>query len=252
LKKPAKPHIYLPNEIFSDLQENIDNSRQVAFAYSYVYYITYLYRYCKYIDDNGLKVTQDRIKEYLGYAPNNKKVNYIIKKDGILDSIGYTMTTTDYPISYYFDDDIILFNTITDFKDDIKIGNNRNFKVKIPLRAFHRSTRAVLEDDLTGTFYQVENTHRIYFEAFQRILENPHLGVVAFYIYGYLRHKTDLFSNGYQRSSIKLGSDLKMSDKTVRKYVDSLEMYGFLDVDRQIFDQFANPEDYEANIYKAV
>lgn len=251
--KKAIKHVYLPNETFADLKLHINNSSQIAFAYAYLYYITYLYRYCEYIDGNGEKVTQERIKEYLGYSPKNKKVDYIIKKGGVLDTIQYTLTTTDYPIQFLYDsNDLLIFETINDYKDHIKNINDRNFRVKYPLRAFHRSPRAIKEQTLTGTFYEVENTHRIDFEAFQAILENPDLGATAFYLYGFLKHKNDIFREGYQRSFERIGEELLMSDKTVRKYVDKLEAYGLLRVHRQLYNINANIEDIEANIYMVV
>lgn len=249
----AIEHIYLPNEVFADLKLNIDNSSQIAFAYSYLYYITYLYRYCKYIDGNGNKVTQEVIKEYLGYSPKNKKIDYIIKKGGILDNLQYTETTTDYPIQFLYDeDDMITFETIYDYKEVIKNINDRNFRIKKPLRAFYRSIRAIEEGDLTGTFYEVENTHRIDFDIFHSIISDPNLGVVGFYVYGYLKHKNDLFASGYQRSYEKIGIDLNMSEKTIRKYTNSLELKGFLNIERKIFDINLSQEDHEANIYNVV
>jgi hypothetical protein len=247
----AIEHIYLPNEVFQDLQDAIGNSRQTAFAYSYLYYTTYLYRYCKYIDDNGEKMTQDAIKFYLGYAPKNKKVDYIIKKGGILDNLFYTETTTDYPIQFLYDDnDIIIFETISQYKNNIRI-NDRNFRIKKPTRAFHRSLRAIEESDLTGTFYEVENTHRIDFKVFERIIAHPDLGVVAFYLYGYLKHKNDIFKSGFQRSYMRIGEDLGMSDRTVYKYVKSLENNGFIFVEHKEFN-LHNNDNLEANIYNVV
>lgn len=254
MNKKAIKHVYLPNETIYDLQLHIENSSQTAFAYSYLYYITYLYRYCDYIDENGEKVTQRRIKEYLGYSPKNKKLDYIIKKGGILDTLQYTLTTTDYPLQFLYDsNNLISFETIADYKDNIKNINDRNFKVKYPIRAFHRSPRAILSRSLTGTFYDVSNTHRIDYDAFKGILENPKLGCVAFYIYGFLKQKNNMFRSGYQRSFEKIGLELSMSDKTVRKYIDLLEEYGYLRVERKFFNLHANLEDeLEANIYNVV
>lgn len=249
-KNKAVEHVYLPNEVFHELQTNIENSRQIAFAYSYLYYITYLYRYCKYIDGDGEKVTQERIKEYLGYSPKNKKVDYIVKKNGLLDNLNYTKTTTDYPIQYFFDEnDILSFDTIDKYKDTIKNINDRNFKIKIPLKGFYRSHTDVLDNLLTGTFYEVENTHRVDFGRFESILKNPKLGVVGFLIYGYLKHKNDIFTKGYQRSFEKIGLDLNMSEKTVRKYIDLLEENVFIKVERKSFKFHSDSDTYEANIY---
>ena len=246
-------HVYMPNEVFTDLTTHIHNSSQIAFGYSYIYYTTYLYRYCKHIDPNGNKVTQESIKEFLGYSPKNKKIDYIIKKGGILDNLNYTETTTDYPIQYLYDDnDLILFETISYFKDYIKHLNDRNFKIKKPLKAFYRTPQDCQHKILTGTFYTVENTHRIDYSTFHSIIHNKELSTLGFYIYGFLLHKNNIYKSGYQRSYEKIGSELGMSDKTVFKYINILEQKGFLTIDRKIFDMHLTRDDLEANIYNII
>lgn len=246
-------HVYMPNEVFIDLQLNIHNSPQTAFAYAYLYYITYLYRYCKYIDNNGNKVTQEDVKEFLGYSRKNKKIDYIIKKGGILDNLQYTETTTDYPLQFLYNEhNSIYFETIADFKGVIRNLNDRNFKIKKPLRAFYRSLRAIEDKELTGTFYEVENTHRIDFDTFNSIMLDKNMGAIGFYIYGYLKHKNDIFKMGYQRSFEKMSAELGMSDKTIRKYTTLLESNGLLTVERKVFDINLDEEEYEANIYNVV
>lgn len=124
------PHIYLDNRIFGELSKHIENSKHLAFAYSYIYYITYLYRYCKHTASN-VQITQEAIKKTLGYSPKNKTVDYIIKKGGLLDTIQYTLTTTDYPLEYGFDENRLLyFNTVSSFKEEFNLSNSRNYKVK--------------------------------------------------------------------------------------------------------------------------
>jgi len=246
-------HVYMPNEVFTDLTQNIHNSSQIAFAYSYIYYITYLYRYCKHIDNDGNKVTQEHIKEYLGYSPKNKKIDYIIKKGGILDNLRYTETTTDYPIQFLYDDnDLILFETISYFKEYIKNFNDRNFKIKKPLKSFYRTPYDCQHKFLTGTFYSVENTHRIDYNTFHFIIHNNELGALGFYIYSFLKHKNNIYKSGYQRSYEKLGYELHMSDKTIYKYINTLEQKGLLTIDRKIFDMHLAKDDIEANIYNII
>lgn len=249
----SKEHIYLPNTIFADLQTYITHSSQTAFAYSYIYYTTYLYRYCKYIDDNGNKVTQEAIKEFLGYSPKNKKLDHIIKKGGILDNIFYTETTTDYPVQFLYDEEnLISFDTISNYKGIISNFNERNFKIKKPIRAFYRTEIDMAYKELTGTFYEVENTHRIDFSAFKHIITSYGLGVIPFYIYGYLTHKNNMFKMGYQRSAKQIGLELNMSDRTVRNYIDILEQHGLIYVERKAFNLHLDKDDYEANIYNIV
>ena len=66
--------IFMPNEIFGDLQKNIDNASHIAFAYSYIYFVTWLYRYAKYGMVNEL-IDQKFIKRILGYNENYKKLS---------------------------------------------------------------------------------------------------------------------------------------------------------------------------------
>jgi hypothetical protein len=249
----AGEYVYMPNEIFFDLKLNIPNSSQIAFSYSYIYYITFLYRYCKYIDNNGIKVTQGLIKQFLGYSPKNKKIDYIIKKGGILDNMNYTVTTTDYPLQYLYDrENTLLFENISAYKGIIKNLNDRNFRIKIPLKSFFRTPLDYEEGNLTGTFYEVENTHRIDYQTFHSIVTDKELGTVAFYLYGYLRHKTNLFPTGYQRSAEKIGRETGLSERTIRKYINLLESHYLIHVERKLFNLHYDEEDYEANIYNII
>src|SRR5437763_8036906 len=100
---PKEKRIFMPNEIFDDFKSGFDSGVHKAFAYSYYYVVNYLYRYTKY--SFGERFTQPEIMEFLGYSASNKKLNYITKKDGLLDQIGYTKTTTDYPVQWNFDSD---------------------------------------------------------------------------------------------------------------------------------------------------
>jgi hypothetical protein len=250
LKDKDKKHIYIPNEIFDDFKV-IESTTQRAFAYSYYYYINYLYRYCMWIDGDGEKFTQERIKQKIGYSPTNKKINHIIKKDGVLDQIGYTETTNNYPLSYSYHEDFIEFSTISEFKDQIISANDRNFRIKKPIKSFYRYPLSQKQDFLDGTYYQVEYTHRINYSIFNNIMSNEELQTVGFYIYAYLKHKSDIFKLGYQRSFVALGQELGFSDKTIRKYVDKLEELGLIKVLRMKFDMSLQEDQREANVYKS-
>jgi hypothetical protein len=98
----------------------------------------------------------------------------------------------------------------------------------------------------------VENTHRIDFQAFERIIKNPDLGVVAFYIYAHLKHKNDIFKTGYQRSYIRIGEELMMSDKTVLKYILALESNHFILIEHKEFNLNLDEQNIEANIYNVI
>jgi hypothetical protein len=247
--------IYMPNEIFPDLQAVLDSSKHIAFAYSYYYYICYLYRYCRYIE-NGNKQTQQLIKERLGYAANNKHVDYIIKKDGLLDQAGYTRTTTDFPISWTFDAEgkRLKFETISQLKESdesySQLYNDRNFKIKIPLKGFYRS-QGDEGGIYTGTFYDVSNTYGIPYSTFKDIIEDDKLGVMGFYLYGFLKYKCAMFRNGYQASRYVLADETKIAGAaSIVKYTYALYAKGFIDIERKVF--ILENAEKEANIYRIV
>src|SRR5699024_11535773 len=80
---------FMPNEIFKDLQSNIKTSTHIAFAYSYYYLTSWLYRNVKYAEDLPIEINTKTLKKLLGYNQNYKPINYIIKKNGVLEQINY-------------------------------------------------------------------------------------------------------------------------------------------------------------------
>jgi hypothetical protein len=133
--------IFMPNEIFEELKNNISNTQQLTFAYSYLYLITYLYRHCKYY--NVGDIDGNKIKEILGYSSNTRSINPIIKKGGLLDQMELTSTEKDFPTEWHFDSfsGDLVFDMLSEFDEDyqviIKEGLSRKFTVKKPIRSFH-------------------------------------------------------------------------------------------------------------------
>lgn len=95
-------NIFLPNEIFSDLQDYITDGKEIAYAYSYIYLTQFLYRNCKYFNTKEL-IDVNVIKQILGYSKSNRTMNYITKKGGLLDEIGYLESTKDFPMTWTFE-----------------------------------------------------------------------------------------------------------------------------------------------------
>jgi hypothetical protein len=234
-KQKIKDHIYVPNEIFKDIRENISSAKHNAFTYSYYYYVTYLYRYCEWYKDE--KITQATIKQKLQKSPVEKKIDYIIKNNGILDTMGYTRTTSSYPISWTMENGFVEFmliddhRTLTGYKTIIQ---DLNYKVKYPVKSFFRNPDSEKDKILDGTFYEVENTHKINYEIFEQCMNNKDLGVNAFYIYGYIKYK----QGGLKVCKIpsrSIKDEVLMSEPTFRKYVDELQRSGLVNIDRQKF-----------------
>lgn len=237
VSKPEK--IFIPNEIFKDLKENIIKPTvHVAFAYCYYYLISYLYRYCKYLNDKNELLSQQDIKEILGYAQDYKVVDYLIKKGGVLDGIGYTESTGVYPIHWILNDEKELddFYTSQDLKESNAARttiNNRNYKIKYPLKAFHRYKVDFQSGVRNGTFFRVENTHMIQPFVFMKAMEHKEIGCIGFYLYGYLKRKSESFGNErYDVTWPRLINETGLSSATLDRYIKRLEKKGFIYVTR--------------------
>lgn len=115
-------NLFMPNEIFKDLKANIKGVPHIAFAYSYIYLSTWLYRYAKHVNvgtfDNA------KIKEVLGYKPNTRTINFLIKKGGLLDEMEYLQSTRDYPVSWEYSKmnyEDLEFTLSSEVDDDYKV-----------------------------------------------------------------------------------------------------------------------------------
>ncbi len=223
--------IFMPNEIFEDLKKNIENPSHIAFAYSYIYFITWLYRYAKYGIINEL-IDQKFIKKILGYNPTYKKIDYLIKQNGILEQMGYIRPTKDFPLVYSYDEiDGLQFQYIDDFKEYteyIKALNvPKNFKIKFPVKAFYRNKES--EDDYytDGTFFEVERTHLVPFEVFLFCMTNDNLGCTGFYLYAFLRCMNQIYG-GYRVPLETLEEKTAIKGRTLDKYLDSLKKYNMI------------------------
>jgi hypothetical protein len=211
--------IYIHNEIFEELKVLHDKgSSHVAFAYTFYYLICWLYRYAKY---GEFKIDVKMIKEILGYNANNKKVDYLIKKGGLMDEIGLTYSSTDYPVCWSFKDNELEFTMLSDM-DEIKDMFNRgkNYKIKVPVKALDRNGEE-------GTFYDISYTHEMGFDLFRMCMEGD-LGCSGFYLYGYLKYRCDKFGE-YCCPLDRLGEEIGMSKNTVDKYLTILCQNGLVE-----------------------
>lgn len=233
-----KEVFFMPNEIFNELKESIHNTQQLTFAYSYLYLITYLYRYCKY-GINGL-IDGNKIREILGYSPNTRSINPLIKKGGLLDQMEFTSTQKDYPIAWSYDENEVNFMMFSDLeeeeKDLYKSTMNRKFSVKMPTRAFYRHVhdeeckKAYDEDgEIDGTFFNIDNTHSIPFEVFMFCMDNDKIGCGGFYLYSYLKHRCDIFNWGYDCSVESMAEETGIPLRTLTNYLDVLKKYKMID-----------------------
>lgn len=232
LKIEDSVNIQMPNEIFKDFDRtNFKSFQHKCFAYAYYYTITYLYRNTLFGNSDVDKYSQQKIVEL--FVSNNTMVSYITKKDGLLDSMGYTKTTNNYPTSFYVDNGILEFSYVNDLKKrvpDYVVKHSPRYFVKEPVKALVRFDN----EDFTGTFYSFQNTHRIDIKTFVDIITNKQLGHVGLYIYGYLSMMCDKYPLGYQVSNQRFGEIIGCSDRTITKYTTQLEKMGLIKSERKL------------------
>lgn len=249
--------VFMPNEVFDDLKDNIKTTPHVAFSYSYIYLITYLYRYAKYFNVPEV-LNNAKVKELLGYNPKQQTLDYLIKRNGLLDEIGYTETTRDFPFGWVYkvdDDEGLSFQLSSELeKSELSILSvPKQFFIKNPLKAF---SRIIVEEDGTeceieGTFYNVSNTHSVSFEAFMFCMSNSKIGCVGFYLYSYLKSKNDIHTDGYDVSLEKIEMSTGISRSTLIKYLGVLRSYKMIDVtyNQEYFSLAIKEEDRLPNTY---
>ncbi|WP_342575818.1 hypothetical protein [Paenibacillus sp. FSL M8-0142] len=227
-------NVQMPNEIFEDLSKaEFKSFNHKCFAYAYYYLICYIYRNALY----GGKTDQYSQQNIINVFTSDKSsVSYITKSKGILDSMNYTKTTTDYPVSYYMDDGVLEFGLIKELRmkiPELEMNHSPRFFVKEPLKATARFDR----EDYTGTFYSFQNTHKLDVEDFIKIISDKRLGHVGLYIYGYISMMCDKYNNKFQITNAQLGDFVGCSERTMKKYTQRLEELNLVESTRIIYDK---------------
>jgi hypothetical protein len=202
---------FIPNEIFDDLKQlKYKSNNHYSFTVCYYVLTSYLY----YVSYYGFKlITNADIKKTLGYHSHDKRIDYIIKNNGLLDLIGYTISTSNYPINTTLDlHNYPEFDLINDYS---KCTFNKYF-VKYPVKGFHRY-------DIQGTFFDVSNTTKIDINIFINIIKI--LGCSGFLIYLYFKSKGRI-----KISYDKLSKILLISNRRLFAIINELELNKYIKV----------------------
>lgn len=253
--------VQLPNTIFRDLSNAIKgkaNVQQVAFAYAYLVTIAFLYKYTNFVDiDNGTYIQNADIKELLGYNRTTKSIDHVIKKGGLLDMMGLTETTRDYPVRFVANPletinkiPIREFVTIGDIDstdsnyDLIKgIVRNRRYEIKEPL--FMTTQQG---DNEYGTLYSYERTHKISIYEFLAIIFDDSMDNIDFLMYGYLKSKCKGYKDHMKAISLlKIITELGMDKSTFYKHIHVLEGKEYINVNHKGWKM--NKDEIELNEY---
>ena len=235
LKGKDNRNIALPNELYPLLlqwsQEGLIKSTHIGLTWSYLYLVTFLYRYAIY--DRFLPNTE-QIKVMLGYSAKDCRIDYLIKKNGLLDQHQLTESTNNFPVHVETVQNGLSINPqfthlldfdkayVKQYKTDKKIG--RTSYCKKPLFAFNRQPYE------QGTFYDISNTTLIPYKVFEFCMRKDDLGCTAFYIYSYLVHMNDVYESDFKCTTNKLAKQIGLSEKTITRYMNVMRGYRMLDV----------------------
>lgn len=246
-------NLFIHNEIFKDLQDNFKKTNHIPVAYCYYYLISWLYRYAKY---GSFNIDNKKIKEILGYHQDSKGIDYIMKKNGVLDLMGYTITTKDFPISWTFEDDFLDFDLLSQFDEDMqKIIKetliSRKYTIKYPPKAFHRTKESEEDNYLDGTFYEVDNTHLVPFEVFMYCMSKKEIGCTGFYLWSYLKMQNQIYSSGYDVPMRQLAIEIGIPYNTMVDYLKALRQYNMVNVihNQEYFCVLLDDSKRKANTY---
>jgi hypothetical protein len=206
--KGRENYLLMPNEVIEMLVKDEELNRakapHVAVAYTYLFLITWLYRYAKYGVMELENTTNKAIFRIMGIAETSKEYYYIIKKGGVLDRLGLTATHsfTKAPMSWYFleeeDYNFIEFELFEEMDVEIKQiwtegASLKRRQVKEPLLATGYRNPFNEEDveAFNGTFneYGKEYTHMVGMDAFIKCVTTEDLGINAFYMQSFLRSR---------------------------------------------------------------
>jgi len=256
--------IQMPNSIFKKLSSSIKskngntNIQQVAFAYSYLVVISFLYKYAHFVDvENSTYIQNNDIKELLGYNRSTKTIDKVIKKGGILDSMCLTNTTKEYPVQFTNNNEekingipIREFAMIDDIDKEGVVYNkiksivkNRNYEIKEPLFMTEE-----YEDNEYGTLYSYANTHTISIDEFLIMTFDDEIDNIDFLMYGYFKSKCRGFKNNMRQLSLnKITTDVGMDKSTFYKHLQILKEREYIDVNHKGWR--TNIENIELNEY---
>lgn len=178
--------VNMHNEIFEDLKKwvvegEIKSLQHQEFIYSYYWLLQYLWNHGKY--SNG-KFSQSAIKSMLRYNQNDKRLDYIMKKNGLLDRKGYTVSSSDYPVSVK-DGEKMKLKMLRCLDDEERKAvhqfNSSNFIVKKPLEYLNKGNK-------NSSIHVVEGS------VFYECMNDRELKCAGFYMYGLL--KSGLINGG--------------------------------------------------------
>jgi len=274
--RETKRRIYMPNAVFSDLVNCDDfksrkaNATHIAFAFSYLYLASYMYRYARfnYFEDYFREnfIDDSVMYKICNISPDSRGtagVSYITKKNGLLNKLNYVRKECDYPIRYKYAEDIlgnknydqVYWVMLSDIKDelpsDVKLPRAR--KVNFPVQAIWFDDESENEGIENGYFYYSFNTTELDINTFIFCMKHSDIGVVGFYLYSFIKCMNGYYRSEYNSSIEQLVVNTGIKSTKLSEVIKSLEAHNMITNSHNIYVPFL-PQDKKipANGYRTL
>lgn len=229
--------IVMPNRIFTDMQQwvkrgEIQSVQHQEFIYGFYWIISYFWRYAKY-SEHGYSISE--IKQMLHYSPKDKKTNYIIKTNGLLDLKKYTKTVFDFPVVWKLQNEKLTFTMYSEFNQYERARLNR-FVTKKP---FVKAPLLSIGQSNNGLFWNSEGTHIVRGEVFVQCMNNKELGCAGLYMYGLLTNLRNINFVNHKQSTFQCSNETLMSltgwgMKKVKRVTSEMYHHGLIDKQQEV------------------
>lgn len=256
----ANERLFLPNSIFEEIMGAIDitqpkrSAKHLFYAYGYVVLTSYLWRYCKFNGDT--EFNEEEYKKLLGVSAQDKFMNYITKKDGVLADLRYIRKVSDCPIYADFHEETLFGGIkekgVLDFQmlSEVNAGlpewyekkNVKNQKYNMPLRGYYSCQEFEDDNYQEGYFWDIGNfnddvengTHEVDINTFIYCMSNEKLGLEAFWLYHFMKFKQAKFKNrmwNIPMNELEVQSGVKGT--TLVAILNEMEALGMIDVEHR-------------------
>lgn len=208
---------------------DIKNNRHKTFAFSYYCLVSYLWKYSKY---STQKIGVQDIKRIMLLGEGDKRIDYIIKKGGVLDLFGFTETTRDFPVATTFDENnIICVKTLKDLDNETSKAFlsqcDKRYTCKKPLPQYSRNGKA-------GLMYSKDDVIPVSVFELTRTILCPEIGFDGFYVYMFIKYRCKMVA--YSDLKIfyaELEKHIGYKKRRIRELINALSTVGMIKVESE-------------------
>lgn len=241
--KEKESFLLMPNEVIpmivkcEQIESKQEKAKAISFAYTYLFISTWMYRYAKYGVVNMEIQSVKGLKRLAGISETTKTLDFIIKKNGMLDQLGLTETIPykEAPIKWGLDENNNpVFEYFKSLDKEVIALIEKDFslkrrQLKKPLLATNQRKETLYKNAIDGTFFDGKDyTHNVDILTLFKCLSEDDLGVVGFYLHCFLNSR--IMEKSVQISIFTIAKESGLSEKTVVRYLKALRQYGLIEV----------------------